>query len=58
MTAEKQNNICIELIIMANNAEVCAYASGSFYEYRLDAFIKLLDAIATVFVPAILRLPS
>jgi hypothetical protein len=57
MTAEKQNNICIELIIMANNAEVCAYASGSFYEYMWIIY-KLLDTIATVFVPAILKLPS
>lgn len=57
MTAEKQNNICIELIIMANNAEVCAYASGSFYEYMWIIY-KLLDTIATVFVPAVLKLPS
>lgn len=34
MTAEKQNNIRIKLIIKANDADVCAYASGSFYKYK------------------------
>lgn len=31
---KKQNNVCIKLIIKANDADICVYASGSFYKYR------------------------
>ena len=34
----KRNNVCIKPTIKANDADVCAYASGSFYKYNREKY--------------------